>query len=82
MIDRPNLTLHEAMVQILKKCPNQTAEQVYLAQEINRQKLYWQVNGGPVSSGQIAPRAKNYPELFEKIPANNRTGEKATIRLK
>ena len=80
-VERPELTLHEAMAQILSRCDGQTAEQVYLASEINRQKLYWQKDGGPVGSDQIGARAKNYSALFEKIPANPRTHEKAKVRL-
>jgi len=80
-LPRPALNLHDAMEQILKTCEDQTAEQVYLASEINRRKLYWQKDGGPVSSGQIGARAKNYPHKFEKIPADPRTGEKAKVRL-
>lgn len=81
-IERPALTLHEAMVQILRKCDDQTAEQVHLASEINKQRLYWQNDGSAVPSSQVAIRARNYPDLFEKIPADSASGEMAKIRLK
>ena len=80
--ERPPYTLHEAMAHILKKCEDQTAEQVYLASEIRRQRLYWQKDGQPVKLNQIAPRAKNYPDMFEKIPADPVRKEKAKVRLK
>ena len=70
------------MVQILKKCADQTAEQVYLASEINRQRLYWQNDGSPVPSGQIAVRTRNYPDRFVKIPADRAKGQRAKIRLR
>lgn len=80
--ERPALTLHEAMVQVLKTCENHTAEQVYLAQEIKKRNLYWQKDGTPVKSNQIGARAKNYPQLFEKIPANRATNQRAKIRIR
>ena len=78
---RPDLTLHDAMELILKQCEDQTAEQVYLACEINRRRLYWQMDGGPVKSSQIGARAKNYPRTFAKIPADRRKGQRAKVRL-
>ncbi|MCE5200739.1 MAG: hypothetical protein ABFD54_06465 [Armatimonadota bacterium] len=81
-VDRPTLTLHEAMVQILSKCADQTAEHVYLASEIRRQTLYWQNDGSAAPSGQIAVRARNYPDLFEKILADQVRGQRAKIRLR
>ena len=78
---RPDLTLHDAMELILKQCEDQTAEQVYLAREINRHRLYWRIDGDPVKSGQIGARAKNYPHKFAKIPADRQKGERAKVRL-
>jgi|GEM_PF-3587338 len=77
---RSGLTLDKAMVQVLKNCENETAEHGYLTDEINRQKLYWQKDGTPLKVNQIGPRAKNHPELFEKIPKSAST--KAKIRLR
>lgn len=78
----PEMELHEAMKQILLKCENQTAEHVYLTSEINRLNLYRMKDGRPVKSNQIGARAKNYPKLFEKIPADPIKGTKAKIRLR
>lgn len=81
-IERPALTLHEAMVQILRKCADHTAEQVYLASEIRRQNLYWQKDGSEVPSGQIGARARQRPDDFEKIAADRTRSQKAKIKLK
>ena len=70
------------MAQVLRKCADRMAEQVYLACGIRRQNLYWQRDGEPVQLSQIGPRAKNYPHLFEKIPADPLTGQKARVRLR
>lgn len=80
--DRQQLTLHEAMVLVLRECPGQMAEQTYLFQVIKQRDLYRERDGSPVKQNQIAPRAKNYSHLFEKIPANPTTGERAKIRLR
>ena len=78
------LTLHEAMRIVLLECPDHTAEQVYLAEVINQRQLYHLQSGAPISSGQIGARAgaRHYRYLFEKIPKNDMTGERARIRLR
>lgn len=81
-IQRPSLTLHQAMALVLRDCTDRTVDQVFLAAEINRRRLYWQKNGNPLRLSQIGPRAKNYPHLFEKLAADPASGTMAKIRLR
>ena len=74
-------TLHGAMIVVLREIDGHTAEQVWLATEINRRKLYTKRDGSLVKSNQIGARAKNYPKYFRKIPADPSAGSLAKIEL-
>ncbi len=76
------LTLHDAMVHVLKECEGHTAEQAYLYMVIKDRGLYVQKDGGPLNRSQVGARASHYPDLFEMIPANKATGTKTMIRLR
>ena len=67
MIDysqRPKLTLHRAMAQILLEQPARAATTTFLAQQVYSQELYWKKSGEQPTQRQIYLRAKNYPHLF------------------
>ena len=82
MSDVKTLHLHEAIIRVLETCKDKTADYAYLASEINRMGLYHRDDGKPVPSSQISARVAHHLNLFEKIPANTKTGERARIRLK
>lgn len=61
------ITLHEAMGHLLRVHGPMSSRD--LADEINRQGLYRQKQGGPVPPGQISARMNRYRHLFEKDEA-------------
>src|SRR5450759_2659693 len=61
---RQELTLHEALVRILRQHGNVAMTAPELADEVNRTRLYRMGNGSPVEIGQIHARVHNYDRLF------------------
>jgi hypothetical protein len=63
------LTLHEAITIVLKTQPKRTATTEYIAEEINKLKLYTKKDKSPVLKGQIRLRTKlsngKYHHLFD-----------------
>jgi hypothetical protein len=68
------LTLHEAIAIVLKTQPKRTATTDYIAEEINKLKLYSKKDKSPVLKGQIRLRTKlsngKYHHLFDFIEPN------------
>jgi hypothetical protein len=68
------LTLHEAITIVLKTQPKRTATTEFIAEEINKQKLYTKKDKSLVQKGQIRLRTKlskgQYHNLFEFIEPN------------
>jgi hypothetical protein len=64
--DSRGLTLHEALVQILREHGNQWMTARDLTDEVNRRGLYTKRDGSAVEVNQIHARTKNYEDLFEK----------------
>jgi hypothetical protein len=64
--DSRGLTLHEALVQILREHGNQWMTARDLTDEVNRRGLYTKRDGSVVEVNQIHARTKNYEDLFEK----------------
>ncbi|MCW3996670.1 MAG: hypothetical protein NWE98_11060 [Candidatus Bathyarchaeota archaeon] len=62
------LTLHEAMKEVLQGCTNKTATFTFVSSEISKRGLYAQKEGGDAPPSQIRLRARKYPHLFEIIP--------------
>ena len=60
------LTLHEAMVIILREKGNQWTHTKDLADELNLRSLYTKKDGSKITQFQVHGRTKNYPHLFEK----------------
>jgi hypothetical protein len=60
------LTLHDAMVEVLKNNAVGMMRAGDLAAEINRQRLYRMRDGRPVEPQQIHARVGHYPQLFDK----------------
>jgi hypothetical protein len=69
-----NLTLHEAIAIVLKTQPKRTATTEYIADEINKLKLYTKKDKSLVLKGQIRLRTKlsngKYHYLFDFIEPN------------
>ena len=60
-------TLHDAMVIILLERKDRTASTEFLSDEIAQRGLYRQRKGGIAHKGQIAARARKYPQLFQIV---------------
>ncbi len=60
------MTLHDAMVVVLKGEPERTADAVRLAAEIGRRKLYQRGDGQPVPPSQLRKRADLHPEAIRE----------------
>lgn len=58
------MTLHEAMVHVLRVAPSQMLRARDLAAEINAQGLYRMRDGRPVEAQQVHARVGQYPHLF------------------
>ena len=61
---RQKLTLHEALVRILRNHSNGGMTARELADEVSRTGLYRMGDGSPVEIGQIHARVHNYDRLF------------------
>ena len=61
---RQKLTLHEALIRILREHGNVAMTAPELADEVNRTRLYLMGNGSPVEIVQIHARVHNYDRLF------------------
>ncbi len=60
------LTLHEAMVEVLRGEPHRMLRAGDLAREIERRGLYRMRDGRPVESQQIHARVNHYHGMFTK----------------
>jgi len=60
------LSLHAAMVEVLKTAPERMMRARDLADTIAQRGLYVMRDGRPVEAQQIHARVGNYPELFGK----------------
>lgn len=60
------LSLHAAMVEVLKTAPEHMMRARDLADMIARRGLYVMRDGRPVEAQQIHARVGNYPDLFGK----------------
>jgi hypothetical protein len=73
------MKLHEAIIKVLQNQPNKTATTSFIADEINKQKLYIKKDKSPVLKGQIRLRTKlskgQYHHLFQYL-------EPETVKLK
>ena len=65
------LTLHEAIIEVLKNKPEQKANTSEIAEEINNRKFYTRKDGNPLPAYQVMMRTKlakgKYHHLFEFI---------------
>ena len=60
------LTLHEAMADVLRSAPDRKLRAGDLATEIQRRRLYQMRDGRPVEAQQIHARVGHYGHLFVK----------------
>ncbi len=61
------MTLHEAMIQVLREAINHIMHADMLSEEIFKRELYRQKDGDIAPPSQIKLRAKNYANLFEIV---------------
>jgi hypothetical protein len=61
------MTLHDAMITILKNADDKTMRYNELATKIFEQGLYFKRDGTKAKSSQILLRARNYQHLFEVV---------------
>lgn len=64
------ITLWEAMDIVLNERSNKTMHAKEIAEEVTKQKLYFQLNGEEVKYNQIRARAIHKPEFFECLKGN------------
>lgn len=68
------LTLHEAIIEVLKNKPDKKANISEIAKEINDRKLYTRGDNKPLPAYQVMMRTKlakrKYHHLFEYIEPN------------
>lgn len=64
--DPSTMTLHDAMVTVLKDAPGNMLRAADLAALINQRHLYRMRDGRPVETQQIHARVNNYPRLLAK----------------
>jgi hypothetical protein len=62
----PRLTLHEALVTVLREHDGAAMTARELADAVNERGLYRSRDGSPVEVNQVHARASNYEGLFEK----------------
>jgi hypothetical protein len=60
------MTLHEALVQVLRENGNEPMTARALADAVNERGLYRTKDGSPVEVNQVHARTSNYQDLFEK----------------
>lgn len=63
---RPNMTLHDALAQVLREGGNEGMTARDLADAVNRRALYHKRDGSPVEVNQVQARVNNYGAVFEK----------------
>lgn len=61
-----SLTLHEAMLEVLREAPGQMLRAADLATEVNRRRLYRMRDGRAVEPQQIHARVGHYPHLLTR----------------
>ncbi len=59
------MTLHEAMIKVLRTLPTKSAPAKLLSDEIKNNQLYRKKNGSFADTIQVRTRALNYPQYFE-----------------
>lgn len=72
------MTLHEAMVIVLKELPSNEGSTQLISRKINERKLYEQRSGGFTPPEQIYLRARKYDNLFILIDRNQIKLKKAS----
>lgn len=73
------MTLHEAMIEVLRASDEQMMRAADLAIEIDRRGLYRMRDGRPVEAQQIHARVGNYPHLFSKVGTFITLAEEAAV---
>lgn len=64
------MTLHDAMIKVLKESTKECMTSREIADKINSQKLYERQDKGIIPTSQIIARANQYPEYFNKTKIN------------
>ena len=76
------MTLHEAIVQVLKSA-NRAMTTQQIANELNKTKAYQKRDGSAITDFQIHGRTRKYPHLFDRDGSKvSLKGEKETSQVK
>lgn len=67
------LTLHQAMLQVLRSAGEGGLTATELASAVNQSGLYTKRDGSAVDPGQIYARTHNYSSLFERVDGRIRS---------
>jgi hypothetical protein len=62
----PRLTLHEALLEVLRPTGERGMTATELAEAVNASGLYRKRDGSPIEAAQIYARTHNYATLFER----------------
>lgn len=73
------MTLHQALVQILRENGNNWMTVQALTQAVNERRLYAKRDGSPVEVNQVHARTNNYKSVFEKDGPNIRLREEPSV---
>jgi type II restriction enzyme len=76
---RADLTLHEAMREVLRSSGNRPMSPAELTDAVNKSGLYARGDGLPVPRGQVAARRAKYGHMFVKTPAGIRLADEQSI---
>jgi hypothetical protein len=74
-----NLTLHDALVQVLSESPDEWMTVHELTQAVNERGLYHKRDGSPVEANQVHARTNNYRAIFEKDGASVRLRKESAL---
>jgi hypothetical protein len=78
-ITEGKLTLHQALIQVLRENQNEWMTVQELARVVNERGLYQKRDGSPVEVNQVHARTNNYKSVFEKDGPKVRLREEPSV---
>jgi hypothetical protein len=78
-VDGESLTLHEALVRLLREAGGEGRTPRELADLVNDRGLYQRRDGSPVQANQVQARINNYDRLFDRDGAKVRLREDSPL---
>jgi hypothetical protein len=78
-VPEDRLTLHEALVQVLRESDTEWMSVQELTHAVNARGLYSKRDGSPVELNQVHARTNNYKAVFEKDGSRIRLKEESSV---